>query len=287
MSTPRAGLGGRELLRITVSMTVVCALGAAVLGGVFLWTDRYQREAGLRTEKTAVTQLLQLQPAATVLEVRQLLAPARREVVYRASGFGQEGGTARQVVFSLEGELRSRAEVPAGGGEKADKAAGLVPLGRIFVARQGGRPAGFVVEGVTQGYKNRIRFLVALDSAFVVEGVKVVEHEEDPGLGAEVATPVFQAQYAGRSAAEIAATDVTKDPMPEDWRAALASLQRMPAAEWQQKYGALRGREKTRPIYAVTGATISSRALTDGVRSAVGHFKRRWELLEPYLGGGS
>ncbi|MBI5837076.1 MAG: FMN-binding protein [Candidatus Eisenbacteria bacterium] len=289
MSDETAGVGGNraEMFRITVSMAVVCALGAMVLGAVFVWTDRYQREASLEGEKTAVVQLLHLKPSASVVELRQFLAPARRQVVYRAQAFGQESGAASQIVFTLEGGLVSRAEVPAGGNEKADKAAGLQPLGRIFVARDGGQPAGFVVEGVSQGYKNKIRFLVALDQGFEVLGVRVVEHEEDPGLGAEVATKVFQAQYAGRSAGEIAATDVTRDPMPEDWRGALAALQRMPQAQWQEEYGTLRAREKTRPIYAVTGATISSRALTDGVRSTVGHFRRRWQLLEPYLGGGS
>jgi Na+-translocating ferredoxin:NAD+ oxidoreductase subunit G len=276
-----------EIVRITLSMTVVCALGAVILGSVFVWTDRYQREAGLKAEKDAVSQMLHLGPGASVLELRQLLGSAQRQVVYRASKFGEESGQARQVVFTLEGALVDSSRVPAAGDEKADKARGLVPLGRIFAARDAGRPAGFVVEGVTQGYKNKIRFLVALSSGFEVLGVRVVEHEEDPGLGAEVATPVFQAQYAGRSASDVAAVDVTRDPMPEDWRAALAALQRMPQAEWQQKYGPLRAREKSRPVYAVTGATISSRALTDGVRSTVGHFRRRWELIEPYLGGGS
>jgi Na+-translocating ferredoxin:NAD+ oxidoreductase RnfG subunit len=47
------------------------------------------------------------------------------------------------------------------------------------------------------------------------------------------------------------------------------------------------GRERGRPIYAVTGATISSRALTEGVKTTVDHFRRRWALLEPFLGGAS
>jgi Na+-translocating ferredoxin:NAD+ oxidoreductase RnfG subunit len=37
----------------------------------------------------------------------------------------------------------------------------------------------------------------------------------------------------------------------------------------------------------VTGATISSRALTDGVRTTVDHFRRRWALIAPQLGGPS
>ena len=46
-------------------------------------------------------------------------------------------------------------------------------------------------------------------------------------------------------------------------------------------------REAPKPIYAVTGATISSRALTRGVRTTVDHFRRRWNLIGPRLGGQS
>jgi Na+-translocating ferredoxin:NAD+ oxidoreductase RnfG subunit len=73
--------------------------------------------------------------------------------------------------------------------------------------------------------------------------------------------------------------------MPEDWREALAELRRTPAAEWRTAHQALREREAERPIYAVTGATISSRALTSGVRTAVQHFARRWALIAPWAMG--
>jgi len=128
---------------------------------------------------------------------------------------------------------------------------------------------------------------VALTSAFDIAGVRVIEHEEDPGLGAEVATPAFQGQYLGRAAADLEALTVTKDPMPEDWRAALATFGRTPTTAWRERHTAILARERSKPIYAVTGATISSRALTDGVRETVDHFRRRWELLAPQLGGPS
>jgi electron transport complex protein RnfG len=115
----------------------------------------------------------------------------------------------------------------------------------------------------------------------------VIEHEEDPGLGAEIATPAFQGQFMGRGPADLDAMGVTRDPMPEDWRAALATLGRTPVPAWRRRHAALLARERSQPVHAVTGATISSRALTDGVRETVDHFRRRWELLAPQLGGGS
>lgn len=281
---PRPAMDPREIARIAVNLAAVCALGAVVLGGVYMGTTRYQEAARLAGERHAVTDMLVLGADAKVTEVKQYLAPARREVVYRAQAYGVEGAPVHELVFSLDGVLRHSdpaAKVPAG--EPKD----LTALGRLFVAQVAGAPAGFVIEGETRGYKNRIRFFVALDTAFVVQGVRVIEHEEDPGLGAEVATTWFQGQFVGRTADRIATLDVTRDPMPEDWRAALGGLATEPATKWRAEHADLVTREAPKPVYAVTGATISSRALTRGVRTTVDHFRRRWLLIAPHLGGTS
>ena len=275
--------GGRhEVLRIAATMTAVCALAGLFLGAAFVATHRYREAADRRTERAAILGLLDLDATAAVTEVRQYLAPAQRQVVYRAGALGAPA--AREIVFDLDGRPVTTGAAPAGT-EAAGRA--LVPLGRMFAASRAGSAAGFVVEGEARGYKNRIRFFVALTPAFEIAGVRVVEHEEDPGLGAEVATPAFHGQYRDRAAADLDRLTVTRDPMPEDWRAALAASGRTPAAAWRERHAGLIARERTRPIYAVTGATISSRALTDGVRETVDHFRRRWELLAPHLGGPS
>jgi electron transport complex protein RnfG len=279
---PRPPMDPREVARIAVNLAVVCAISAVILGGVFIGTDRYQKAANLAREQRAVTDMLALGSGARVLEVKQFIAMEKREVVYRAKTYGEEAAPVREVTFSLEGALRSVNAAAA-----AADPAGLKPLGRLFVAQNAGLPAGFVIEGESRGYKNRIRFFVALDTSFAVQGVRVVEHEEDPGLGAEVATAWFQGQFVGRTADRVVQIDVTKTPMPEDWRAALGDLAKEPAGEWRAKHADLIAREAGQSIYAVTGATISSRALTRGVRTTVDHFRRRWALLAPQLGGQS
>lgn len=263
-----------ETARITLTMVVVCAIGAGVLGAIFVGTERYQRHAAAATERRAISELLALDATATVTEVRQFLAPERREVIYRVGG--EEGG--HELVFTLDGALAREGAVTA-------DARGVHPLGRLFVARRGPDLAGFVVEGVTQGYKNRVRFLVGVTPGYTIAGVRVLEHEEDPGLGAEVATPEFQGQFLGRD--ETTLGEVTRDPMPEDWRAALLELRRLDVPAWRERHADLARRERSRPVYAVTGATISSRALTQGVRETLEHFRRRWELIAPHLGGTS
>lgn len=275
----KPAMSGADLLRITGSMLVACVLGALVLGVTYVGTARYSEAARVAGERRAVTDLLGLEPGAPVREVSQYLAPRERQVVYRMAAAG--GGATHELVYSLDGALLRRGATVAGEDD------GWMPLGRLFVATRGGRPLGFVVEGGTRGYKNTIRFFVALDSAFTIQGVRVIEHEEDPGLGAETATTWFTGQFIGRPADRVGGLDVTRDPMPEDWRLALASLDRTPRGAWRAQQSALIARESERPIYAVTGATISSRAVTDGVRTTVEHFRRRWALIGSELGGPS
>ena len=278
--TPGAAPDRRDTLRIAASMTVTCALGAALLGGVYIATERYAEEGRARREREAVTDLLQLDAGASVLEISQYLSRDGKEVVYRTDG----EASPVELAFSLDGTLLRRVAPGSPGPAKSDESA-MRPPGRLFVARRGATLAGFVTEGETRGYKNRIRFFVGLTPTWEVAGVRVIEHEEDPGLGAEVATPWFEGQFLGRQADAVARVDVTRDPMPEDWRGALRQRGRLDAPTWSARYEDLRRREATRPIYAVTGATISSRALTDGVRTSIQHFQKRWALIEPYVEG--
>jgi Na+-translocating ferredoxin:NAD+ oxidoreductase subunit G len=273
--TPDPALTRADIVRITISMTAACAIGAAILGGVYLATDRLAGEARAREERSVVAELLGLGESAPVLEVRQYLAPGGAEVIYRTTARPGEPG--RETVFTLEGALARQ------GRATGDPPRGSTELGRFFVAGSPRAPSGFVIQGEIRGYKSAIRFFVALDSLWDISGVRVVQHEEDPGLGAEVATPWFQGQFPGRPLAEVPSLEVTRDPMPEDWRRALGQLARISPEAWSALYGSLRKREDAKPVYAVTGATISSRALTDGVRSTVLHFQKRWSLLAPAL----
>ena len=275
----------RDMARMIASLTAACAIGAAVLGAVYVATERYQAAAGLRAEREAILQLLALDPGATIEEIELFMDPAGSRVAYVAHDFGGREAGGERLTFSLDGRLLSREDAAVSNeGRARDGRRGWTPLGKVFVAREGGVLAGFVGEGDTRGYKNRIRYLVALTPSFEIAGVRVVEHEEDPGLGAEIATRPFEGQFVGRSAEATAALEVTRDPMPEDWRAALARLARAPVSEWRAAHADLVAREGRRPIYAVTGATISSRALTEGVRATVERFRRRWELLEAARG---
>jgi electron transport complex protein RnfG len=146
---------------------------------------------------------------------------------------------------------------------------------------EGAQPVGYVVEGVSLGYKNWVRFFMAIDSTYTIQGVEIIHHEEDPGLGAEIEQRYFKNQFAGRNLADIEKITVTKDPLPKEWQEALEQLGDMPFRPWAEKYREMLPRNPN--IYSITGSTISSVAVTTGVKTALGNFRKRMTIVGSYL----
>ena len=109
-----------------------------------------------------------------------------------------------------------------------------------FDAMKGGDLVGYCVRVVANGYNGYIRIVVGIDRSGVIKGVQVLEQYETPGLGSKI-TEVrpgekdawFLRQFKGKSAATVT---LKKD------------------------------------VDAITGATISSRAVTNAVRDTVTEF---------------
>ena len=91
---------------------------------------------------------------------------------------------------------------------------------------------GHVVRLTVPGSQDMIDMLVGVDAEGCVTGVAIVDMSETAGLGANAEKPEFRAQYVGRSGA----LAVTKDGGDID---------------------------------ALTGATVTSRAVTNGVNAAL------------------
>ncbi|NTU42553.1 MAG: RnfABCDGE type electron transport complex subunit G [Nitrospirales bacterium] len=105
-----------------------------------------------------------------------------------------------------------------------------------YVAKKAGNVIGYVIESYGKGYSSYIHTLVAVDKDLKVTQINILHHAETPGLGDEIETDSFRGQFAGK--------DV-------DHLKVLKS-------------------ETTEYISAITGATISSRAVTeDAVKNGV------------------
>lgn len=114
-----------------------------------------------------------------------------------------------------------------------------------FAAMKGGKAEVYIVPSETKGYGGRIRLLVAVTADGRVMDFNILEHNETPGLGDNAQKPAFRGQFAGKTADHL---KVVKD------------------------------RGNAEDIQAMTGATISSRAVTRGVKQAV-------EAVTAFTGG--
>ncbi len=105
-----------------------------------------------------------------------------------------------------------------------------------FVARKGGDIIGYIVESYGKGYSSYIDSLIAVDKNFTVEKISILHHAETPGLGDEIDSASFQRQFKDKDLDHLKVVKTeTKDY-----------------------------------IQAISGATISSRAVTeDAVKHGV------------------
>ena len=124
-------------------------------------------------------------------------------------------------------------------------AAGVtLPAGRtaaqidgVYKATKDGEEIGYCVQVEPKGFGGNVTMIVGINADGTVAGAKVTSHAETPGLGAKSqADPNWITQYAGQAAD--GQLQVTKDGGT---------------------------------INAITGATITSRAVTDGVNTAAAY----------------
>jgi len=105
-----------------------------------------------------------------------------------------------------------------------------------FIARKGDEVIGYIVQSFGKGYSSYIDTLIAVDKDFKVQKINILHHAETPGLGDEIETDSFKGQFQGKDEAHL---KVLKT-------------------------------ETTDYIQAISGATISSRAVTeDAVKNGV------------------
>lgn len=105
-----------------------------------------------------------------------------------------------------------------------------------FAADKGGKTVAYVIPAVTKGYGGAIDMLVAVSTDGKVINYAIVTANETPGLGANASLKPFESKFQGKASSDL---EVTKDP------------------------------SNTKNIQAMTGATITSKAVTKGVKAAV------------------
>ena len=105
----------------------------------------------------------------------------------------------------------------------------------IYKAVKGGEVVGYCVKNASSGYGGDITLLTGMDKDLKVTGVELLNHAETAGLGANATKPEFKEQYKGKTENMVV---VKNSPKEND-------------------------------IVAISGATITSKAVTEGVNNAI------------------
>lgn len=106
---------------------------------------------------------------------------------------------------------------------------------KVYKAFKDDQRAGWVVQVAPRGYGGPLTFAVGINAEGKVVGISLIEIKETPGLGMNVEKPEFNEQFKGKD---------VYDPL-----------------------------EVGKGIDALTGATISSKAMTLGVKEALESLK--------------
>ena len=117
----------------------------------------------------------------------------------------------------------------------------------VYRAKMEGRVVGAAFEVVApDGYAGDINFMVGVNVDGVIQGIKILKYSETPGLGSKIAGEDFTKQYLGRSISD-----------PENWAVTKDGGTFVP----------------------ITGATISSRAVTKAAARGLGIYAANRERI--------
>lgn len=144
----------------------------------------------------------------------------------------QANAEARKLVLESAQDFEEVKDV------KTDNSKG-VKVSEIYEAKDAsGNTVGYTLKVLPSGYGGTIELMVGIDSANgQVSGINVVSNSETAGLGAKATDPEFSDQYKGKPLEELS---VLKNGTPGDTE-----------------------------IKAISGATITSTAVTNGVDAAI------------------
>lgn len=288
----------KDILNIVFRLTVSCLMAAAVMGAAFIVTDKAKKHNEHAREERTMYGLLgfgERKPVPATLALHQIYRyiitePGRQLIGYLVPT-NNDGKTAYTLVsLDLEGKMADRKAVALNveqSREKEDRdKAILAAVGpgkeirfadHTIVVTDNGKRVAYLLGGKFPGFKTFINVMLALDQKFSMLGLEVLEHEEDPGLGAEIEKDYFKNQFKGRSFEILKGLQVVKEPLPDQYRQALEGhLADADVSRIMEQF-------KDKNIYALTGATISSRMLTEGVKGMVGKFAYRLEILDRVL----
>ena len=290
----------KEIPDIVLRLTVTCIVAATVMGGVFMLTS----EAKLHNEHIAEQEVMlgllgynNENPAPDSMKLFNLYRYILSQDDDKFLGYilpvkGNSGNEYQMLMIDLNGNFAGKhplsitPEKIADEGERDKALAADLPGDLSFffadasiVVNNGDQRQAYLLPGAFPGFKALIKVFLALDPELTVLGYDVVEQEEDPGLGDAIAFYFFKNQFRGRTIEAMKSIKVVKIPLPDDYLDYLEQeIQEIEMLDAEQN--AIKEKYKDSDIHALTGATISSDAVANGLKVMLKKFSYRLHVLE-------
>ena len=288
----------KNILTIIFRLTVACLLAGLVMGAAFIATNKAKKHNIHVNEQKVMLSLLGFSaqnPAPDSVAMHEMYRYLVGEGEELTMGYllPLQDGTFCFVTIDLAGTFVAQtpvalvAEKATEEGERTQAVGAAIGADKLLryadqtiVVTDGGKRTAYLLPGRFAGFKTFIGAMLAIDPNFSILGLEIMEHEEDPGLGAEIDQGYFKNQFKGKPLETVKKLEVVKTPLPEEYLRALeaekSGLGAAEVASIQEQY-------QDNDIYALTGATISSRAVTNGVKAMVKKFAYRLAILDRVL----
>lgn len=287
-----------QILNITFRLTVSCLLAAVVMGSAFIITNNAKKHNEHVREEKVMYSLLgysEETPAPESVALHEIYRYVVAEAGQQFIGYlvpAPHGAATPYTFVALDLNGKMAWQKPVDAKEDAireiedRKLAILDAIGpgkeitfaeQTIVVTDNGNRIAYLLGGKFPGFKTFIAVMMALDPKYSLLGFEVLEHEEDPGLGAEIEQDYFKNQFKGKPFEILKGLGVVKEPLPAEYQKALeGDLAEADIEQMMEQY-------RAKDIYALTGATISSKAVTDGLKGIVKKFTYRLDTLDSVL----
>ncbi len=284
----------RDFPRIIIGLTVACVASAFIMGAVFMFTIKAKKHNEYMEFKEAMYRALgytHKNPAPKTLQFHEIYRYILHEPNKDYMGYmiPLKNGKYCFVALSFEGNFLYKKDLNITEEEAREKTArekALVAVldpsvkffyaNKIIIAINNGKRVAYLLPRGFAGFKTTIKVLLALDADYTIKGLEILEQEEDPGLGGEIVKDYFKNQFKGLTYRQISQLKVIKKPLPEEYRKILEQEEEFTEEEIRK----IREKYQDSHIYALTGATITSTCVTNGVKNIVKKFAYRIKVLD-------
>ena len=283
----------KDFPRIIIGLTVACLTSAFIMGIAYMFTIKAKKHNEYMEFKDAMYGVLGYtheNPAPKSLKFyevyRYIINDPKRN--YMGYMIPSKNGKYLFVALTFDGRFLYKKNLDISQEEAreqlARKKALLKALGpsvnffyanRTIFAVNNGKRVAYLLPRKFPGFKTIIKVLLALNPKYDIKGLEILEEEEDPGLGGEIKRKYFKNQFKGLTYEEVKKLRVIKKPLPEQYRMYLEGEQNLTEKDVEK----IREKYQDSHIYALTGATITSKAVTNSIKNIVKKFVFRIKVL--------